>query len=77
VRGDAPGAEAALRAALRLNPHLGAARADLGWALLAQARDHDAGAEFARALELDPIHALPRRQLAWRELLLPARSGAA
>ena len=44
-----------------------AARADLGWSLLAHQRPHEADAEFARALELDPIHALPRQQLAWRD----------
>jgi Flp pilus assembly protein TadD len=55
--------------ALAANPLYAAARADLGWALLAQARSQEADAEFAQALELDPLHALPRQQLEWRELL--------
>ena len=35
---DAGGAEPVRRVALLLNPNYGAARADLGWALLAQSR---------------------------------------
>ena len=42
-------------------------------ALLAQARTREADEEFARALELDPLHALPRQQLQWRELLAVKR----
>ena len=29
--------------------------------------------KVALALELDPLHALPREQMAWRELLVPTR----
>ena len=77
LRGDPEGAEQVLRAALLLNPNYAAARADLGWALIAQSRAREADTEFARALELDPIRALPRQQLAWRELLAPTMRGAA
>jgi Flp pilus assembly protein TadD len=72
-RGDAAGAELALRAAIAIHPGFAAARADLGWALLRLGRALDADAEFALALELDPLHALPREQLAWRELLTTSR----
>jgi len=65
----AVGQEAPLRAAIARNPGFAAAFADLGWALLALGRATEAEQEFARALELDPLHALPRRQLAWRDLL--------
>jgi Flp pilus assembly protein TadD len=73
MRGEAAGAERALRAALAIHPGFAAARADLGWALLRLGRAVEADAEFARALELDPLHALPREQLAWRELVAGGR----
>jgi Flp pilus assembly protein TadD len=41
--------------------------------LLRLGRAAEADAEFALALELDPLHALPRDQLAWRELLAGTR----
>jgi Flp pilus assembly protein TadD len=75
LKGDAAGAETALRAALLLNPSFASARADLGWALLAQGRTTEADEAFARALELDPLHALPRQQLAWRALLSTRNDG--
>jgi tetratricopeptide (TPR) repeat protein len=53
------------------------ARADLGWALLAQGRSREADEEFARARELDPLNALPRQQLEWRELMAAKGEGAA
>jgi len=44
-----------------------------GLALLQLGKAAEADREFALALELDPLHALPREQLAWRELLTTAR----
>jgi hypothetical protein len=41
--------------------------------LLRLGRAREADVEFALALELDPLHALPRDQLAWRELLATSR----
>ena len=60
-----------------LNPSYAAARADLGWALLAQGRSDEADEQFAHALELDPLGALPRQQLEWRELIAAKGEGAA
>ena len=73
MRGDAVGAEGPLRVAIALHDGFAAARADLGWALLRLGRASEADAEFARALELDPLHALPREQMAWRDMLTPGR----
>ena len=53
------------------------AHADLGWALLQLGRAAEADAAFARSLDLDPLGALPRRQLEWREMLAVANEGAA
>ena len=61
--------------ALGINPRFAAARADLGWALLAQSRSDEADVEFARALEDDPLLPLPRQELEWRELLGTRRQG--
>ena len=72
--GDAAGAEGPLREAIRLNPGFAAARADLGWALLVRGSTAEADAEFAKALELEPLRSMPRQQLEWREWL---RSGRA
>ena len=73
MRDDPVGAEGPLRAGIAINPGFAAARADLGWALLRLGRPAEADEEFVRALELDPLDALPRQQLAWREWLVTQR----
>nr|WP_241263341.1 tetratricopeptide repeat protein [Parahaliea mediterranea] len=62
-RGDLPGAEAAYREALYLNPQLIPARLNLADLLRAQQREDEARAQLALALETDPgnanaLHAL-------------------
>ena len=76
LRGAGAEAETSLRAAVLLNPSYASARADLGWALLGLSRSAEADAEFALALELDPLQVLPRQQLEWRELLATRRPGS-
>ena len=73
MRALAAGAEPPLHTALEINPGFAAARADLGWACLKQGRMADADKHFAQALEMDPLNALPRQQLEWRELLATGR----
>ena len=43
--------------------------------MLAQSRSEEADAEFARALEDDPLLPLRRQELEWRELLGTRRQG--
>jgi tetratricopeptide (TPR) repeat protein len=54
--GDLPGAAACYRAALSLDPALGEAHANLGWALAALGRRQDADASYRRALSFAPRH---------------------
>ena len=64
---DAAAAERSLGEAVRLHAGFVAAWADLGWARLRLGRADEADEAFRRALDLDPLDALPRRQLEWRE----------
>jgi Flp pilus assembly protein TadD len=75
MAGDAARAQAPLEAAIEINPGFAAARADLGWAYLKQGRIADADDQFMEAAEMDPLSAVPRQQLDWRDWLATGREG--
>lgn len=65
-RGDAEGAEAALRIAAKRAPHYASVAWVLGNNLLRQGRAEEAFAEISRAVAADPRYTGPAADLAWR-----------
>jgi adenylate cyclase len=69
-KGDFERADQLESKALALDPDFPVARAQKGWVLLGQGRDHEAVPEFERALALDPSNADADFGLGWVHLRL-------